>query len=176
MSRTTSPPPVTTTRRDFSPPRIRSPPPFAPIPRIFSPNLMTSPPPTNIPSNNLGGYISPHPLPPPVLQLQPSTPVSNDQTSTGPTTKSLDAIHEVSLEQDHQDLPLPKPAVHSSPQRKPINGTSQPIEGQRSMTLEVTSKPATNPEKEKNTITSTSSSKSEQILKSVKSNDTIRLS
>ena len=63
----------------------------------------------------------------------------------------------------------------TSPQRKPAPGTAvgqlQPLEGQRSMTVEVTSKPQAQlapTEKDK------SLTKAEANLKSVKSNDTIK--
>ena len=139
--------------------------------------------------------------PPPILTLQPSTPVRPSspessqsapitQTSTPsdttvklPGSKSLDAIHEVletgngseseggqKISSNSSSLILPM-----SPQRKPSGGATvgplQPLEGQRSMTVEVTSKPTpqlAQTEKEKATA------KAEAILKSVKSNDTIK--
>jgi hypothetical protein len=139
--------------------------------------------------------------PPPILTLQPSTPVrptSPDSTQSAPVTqtstpsdttvklpgsKSLDAIHEVletgngseseggqKISSNSSSLILPM-----SPQRKPSGGAAigplQSLEGQRSMTVEVTSKPTPQlgpTEKEKSTA------KAEAILKSVKSNDTIK--
>jgi hypothetical protein len=193
-SRPISPSPVRPPpHRDFSPPpRVRSPPPFAPVPRVLSPpTYSTSPPP-------LAGYVSPPP--PPILNIQPSTPQSVESTHSAPSpptttstettakipaSKSLDAIHEVvetgegsesdaghKISSNSSSVILPP----TSPQRKPTTGPTvgqlQPLEGQRSMTVEVTSKPppqlaTTDKDKEK-------ISKAEAILKSVKSNDTIK--
>jgi hypothetical protein len=191
-SRPSSPSPVRPSpQRVFSPPpRIRSPPPLAPAPRIFPPQ--TSPPPTE-------RIVSPPPilniLPSTPVQSS-STPDSvqsaptnlsttpSDQVSKLPGSKSLDAIHEVlevgdgsesesgqKISSNSSSLILPP----TSPQRKPLAGnavgTIQPLEGQRSMTVEVTSKPqAQLAPTEKDKLTT----KSEANLKSVKSNDTIK--
>ena len=201
-SRPTSPSPVRPSpQRVFSPPpRIRSPPPFAPAPRVFSPThhntttTTTSPPPLH------SRVVSP----PPILNILPSTPIrpssphtappvlppptsSADPSPKIPGSKSLDAIHEVletgdgseseggqRISSNSSSLILP-----TSPQRKPTGGAPvvgaiQPLEGQRSMTVEVTSKSQaqlapTTAEKDKATI------KAEALnLKSVKSNDTIK--
>jgi len=194
-SRPISPSPArapSTQHRDFSPPpRVRSPPPFAPIPRMLSPPAAAYP--TSPPLPPSSGTVSPPP--PPILNIQPSTPQSTEPTQSGPSTettpkipvsKSLDAIHEVvetgdgsesesgqKISSNSSSLILPP----TSPQRKPISGPSgvgqlPPLEGQRSMTVEVTSKPSQQlgtTEKDKDKTL-----KAEAILKSVKSNDTIK--
>jgi hypothetical protein len=101
-----------------------------------------------------------------------------------PGSTSLDAIDEVietgdgSESEGGQKISSNSSSIiipPTSPQRKPVPGTAvgqiQPLEGQRSMTLEVTSKPQAQlapAEKDKATI------KGEANLKSVKSNDTMK--
>jgi len=186
-SRPTSPSPVRPQRVFSPPPRVRSPPPLAPAPRVFS--HPTSPPPSS-------RIVSP----PPILNILPSTPVRpsspDSDPSVSPTTeqppsaaapksKSLDAIHEVLETADGSESETgQKMSSNSSstilppnsPQRKPQGGAAivgqlQPLEGQRSMTVEVTSKPQAQlapTEKDKSTT------KAEAILRSVKSNDTMK--
>jgi hypothetical protein len=187
-SRPNSPSPVRPQRIFSPPPRVRSPPPLAPAPRVFSPPTSPTPP--------HPGPLSRVVSPPPILNILPSTPdrpsspdsssnPSSDQTPKPPGSKSLDAIHEVletgdgsesesggqKMSSNSSSLILPP----TSPQRKPAPGTAvgqlQPLEGQRSMTVEVTSKPQAQlapTEKDK------SLTKAEANLKSVKSNDTIK--
>ena len=191
-SRPNSPSPVRPQRVFSPPPRVRSPPPLAPAPRVFSPT--TSPTPPN--PTPLSRVVSP----PPILNILPSTPdrpsspdsnpsssnPSSDQPPKLPGSKGLDAIHEVletvgdgsesesggqKIGSNSSSLILPP----TSPQRKPAPGTAvgqlQPLEGQRSMTVEVTSKPQAqlaSTEKDK------SQTKAEANLKSVKSNDTMK--
>lgn len=191
-SRPTSPSPVRPQRVFSPPPRVRSPPPLAPAPRVFSPTMSPTP---------LNPTPQPRVVsPPPILNILPSTPdrpsspgsvpsssnPSSDQPSKLPGSKGLDAIHEV-LETggDASESESGGPKISSisssiilpptSPQRKPSPGTAlgqlQPLEGQRSMTVEVTSKPQAQlapTEKDK------SQTKAEANLKSVKSNDTIK--
>lgn len=191
-SRPNSPSPVRPQRIFSPPPRVRSPPPLAPAPRAFSPTTSPTPPHPGV----LSRIVSP----PPILNILPSTPdrpsspdsiqsssnPSSDQTPKPPVSKALDAIHEVletagdgsESESGGQKISSNSSSVilpPTSPQRKPTPGTLvgqlQSLEGQRSMTVEVTSKPQAQlapTEKDK------SQAKAEAILKSVKSNDPIK--
>jgi len=188
--RVRSPPPLAPAPRVFSPTRNASPPP--PVSRVMSP-----PPTLNIlPSTPVQSYSSENQFPP--LASSPITPVPLGDPPKIPVSKSLDAIHEVietgedgsesesgglpKISSNSSSLILPPP---SSPLQKPAKTDGdksggvdkiQPLEGNRSMTLEVTNKPSSERGLAPSTVEKDKDKAKggEAALKRVKSNDTIK--